>query len=54
MLSRECWRCGRSRVVSRRGAKLVFRSDTTIREALDSHPGWDGACTHCYTEAESE
>jgi len=51
MLSRECCRCGRSRVVSRREAKDVFRGDTVIRQALAANPEWDGACSHCYTEA---
>jgi len=54
MLSRECRRCGRSRVVSRREAEAIFRKDTDVRAALDDHPEWDGACSWCCTEAQSE
>ena len=51
MLSRECRRCGRSRVVSRREAEAVFRGDTVIQQSLAANPDWDGACSYCYTEA---
>jgi hypothetical protein len=54
MLSRDCRRCGKSRVVSRREAEAIFRGDTDTREALDRNPDCDGVCTWCCTEAESE
>jgi hypothetical protein len=54
MLPRDCRRCGKSRVVSRREAEAIFRGDTGIREALDRHPSWDGVCSYCYTEARQE